>query len=143
MQTNFWVTEIILHIFETDFMSILKIEPTLTSLDVVLDESSGTLSFKGRSLPENAASFFKPVYDWVDNYAKNPKTKTTCSFNLEYFNSASRKSVVDILRVLDSVHKQGNTCTVVWHYDEGDDNMKETGEEYEALFGMPFEFVAY
>jgi hypothetical protein len=124
-------------------MSTFKIEPTLTTLDVSLDDATGTLSFAGRSLPENSAVFFKPIMDWVENYSKAPKPKTTCNFRLEYFNSASRKCVVDVLRVLDDIHKKGNTVTITWNYDEGDDNMKETGEEYEALFSMPFEFVAY
>lgn len=124
-------------------MEALTIERTRISLAVFLDSVSGVLSFEGRSLPENSTVFFKPILNWVEEYAKSPAKKTQCSFTLEYFNSASRKCVVDILRILDNIHKKEQSVTIVWNYDEGDDNMKETGEEYEALFSTPFEFVAY
>ncbi len=124
-------------------MSTFIKEPTLTSLAVSLDSNAGTLFFEGRSLPENSTAFFKPILDWVEDYAKSTTKKTECSFRLEYFNSSSRKCIVDILRIIDALHKKERNVNVTWNYDEGDENMKETGEEYEALFSIPFKFVAY
>ena len=122
-------------------MDVLKIKPSPTSLEVSLDPSAGTLFFSGRSVSEHSIEFFKPILDWLETYVASLPEKTECVFKLEYFNSAARKSLVEIFKILHSVHKQGRLVTVAWHYDEGDESMKELGEEYENMFNLKFRFI--
>ena len=78
--------------------------------------------------------------EWIEQYALAPALKTECSFELEYFNSAARKSLIEILKVLNDMHKRGCDVIILWKYDEGDDSMKELGEEYAHIFNLKFRF---
>jgi hypothetical protein len=124
-------------------MDALKITPTIKSLEVSLDAGTGKLLFSGRSYPENSLGFFKPVIEWMENYALHPAAQTACTFRIEYFNSASRKSVMEIFKILESIHKSAHPVTVIWDFEEGDDTMKETGEEYQNLFRLNFKFCSH
>lgn len=119
-------------------MEPLKIKPTPTSLEVVLDAESGKLAFSGRSVSEHSIEFFKPILDWLEKYAAAPAPKTDCTFRLEYFNSAAKKSLVELFKIIHAIHKKGSSVAVSWHYDEGDESMKELGEEYANMFSMQF-----
>jgi len=121
-------------------MDLLTIKPTHNSLEVSLDPESGTLLFAGRSYPENSIGFFKPIMDWVEAYTQNPASKTEFTCKLEYVNSASRKCLVDIFRVLEAIYKSDKEVVIIWCSDEGDDTMREMGEEYENMFKMKFVF---
>lgn len=122
-------------------MTPLKIAPTKTLLEVFLEADSGKLSFAGRSLPENSVGFFKPILEWMGEYAAKPAKHTEVTFYIEYCNSASRKGVIDIFRVLEAMHEKGHAITVVWKFDDGDDSMREIGEEYRDLFSLEFRFT--
>jgi hypothetical protein len=121
-------------------MDPLKIKPSATSLNIFLDAQSGQLSFSGRSISEHSIEFFRPVIDWIERYSVSPAQKTECIFQLEYFNSAARKSLIEIFKRMQDMHKKGQPVSVFWHYEEGDEGMKELGEEYASLFTMPFRF---
>ena len=124
-------------------MEALKIKATTNALEVSLDADAGKFSFVGRSYPENSTGFFKPVIEWTERYALNPAEKTECVFKLEYFNSASRKCIIELFKILDSIHKNTRSVTIIWNYEEDDENMKETGEEYQNLFNLNFKFASY
>jgi len=124
-------------------MDALKIKPTANSLEVSLDAETGKFSFVGRSYPENSSGFFKPVMEWAERYAQSPAAKTECMFKLEYFNSASRKCIIELLKILDTIHKNTRSVTIIWNFEEDDENMKETGEEYQNLFNLNFKFSSY
>lgn len=124
-------------------MDALKISSTIKSLEISLDAETGKLLFSGRSYPENSVVFFKPVIEWLNQYALHPAAHTECTFMIEYFNSASRKNVIEIFKILDLISKSGHPVTVIWDFEEGDDTMKETGEEYQNLFRLDFKFTSH
>ena len=124
-------------------MDVLKIKPTIKSLEVSLDAETGKLLFSGRSYPENSVGFFKPIIEWLKNYALHPAVLTECIFKIEYFNSASRKSVVEVFKVIESIYKSSHTVKIIWEFETGDDSMKETGEEYQTLFKLDFQFSSH
>ena len=123
-------------------MDSLFIKPTASSLAISLDAQTGKFSFSGRSVSEHSVDFFKPVMDWLEEYSINPAEKTECVFEFEYFNSSARKSLVEICKILFSLHKKGADVIIIWKYDEGDESMKELGEEYANLFSMKFRFTS-
>ena len=62
--------------------------------------------------------------------------------NLEYFNTASSKLILDILMRLEDIHLDGNTAIeIIWNYDERDTDMEEAAEEYSELVEVPFKIV--
>lgn len=124
-------------------METIKIAGTEDTPKVILDPENNAFEISGRSLPEDVASFYNPVLNWLEEYIENPKDKTEFNFKLVYFNTASSKLLLDILMKLESLHEKGNEVLVKWHYPEDDEDMEEAGEEYSDIVDVPFQQISY
>jgi hypothetical protein len=103
----------------------------------------GILQFEGRSIPENPNDFYKPLIQWVTEYFKQPKEITTIVVKLEYINSGSSKSLLELFRFIKEQHSAGNKCLIKWYSEEDDESVQELGEHYQFTLKLPFEFVHY
>ena len=119
----------------------LKIESSSDTPTVSFLKKEGRLSIFGRSLPEDAFSFYNPIIEWLSHYIKSPAPETELSINLEYFNTASAKQIFKIITIIKEVADK-NKLLVKWHYDEGDKDMKASGERFSKLCTVPFEFIS-
>jgi len=97
----------------------------------------------GRSLPEDVVVFYQPVMQWLKEFEKTPINDFELSIKLEYFNTASSKLILDILLKLEEVFLNGTRLKVKWYYLSSDSDMKEAGEEYSEIVGLPFEITMY
>lgn len=119
----------------------LKIEPTHKTPRVYLEPETNTFELGGRSIPEDSVGFYKPILEWIDAYAENPNSKTEFKFELEYFNTSSSKNILELLKKLEAIFNKGYEVHITWYYDEDDEDMEETGEDYKALLQVPLELV--
>lgn len=103
--------------------------------------SSGQIAMRGRSIHEDPAKFFDPLYDWIDKYCDKPADITNVDIELEYFNSGSARYILKILTRLSKLIPQGNKLVVNWHYEEGDDDILERGEYYASILKTSFNFI--
>jgi len=78
----------------------LVIEQTAKTPQIDLNQLTGDLILSGKSVPENAAKVYEPVFNWVTEYILNARPTTNLSLNLEYFNTASSIWLAKILKVL-------------------------------------------
>ncbi|MBK7946989.1 MAG: DUF1987 domain-containing protein [Flavobacteriales bacterium] len=117
------------------------IDRTETSPQIDLDLDQGVLEFVGRSLPSNSENFYSRVYRWLDEYLQEPKGQTTVNMRLDYLDTSSSKHLYNIFQRLNAVNERGQQVQVNWHYEAGDEEMAETGKDYESLFRMDFRFV--
>jgi hypothetical protein len=78
----------------------LIIEQTPKTPQIDLNQLTGDLIFSGRSIPENAAKVYEPVFSWITEYALKARPTTNIRFNLEYFNTSSTIWLIKILKVL-------------------------------------------
>lgn len=124
-------------------MDVIKIKGTEDTPSVTLDAASNAFEIAGRSLPEDVASFYGPILEWLDKYNQSPNPKTIFNFKLVYFNTASSKLLLDILMKMEDLAKTGKEVLVKWHYSEDDEDMKEAGEEYADIVDVPFEQISY
>ncbi len=103
-------------------------------------QPDGNFELSGKSIPENSAEFYHPVYEWLDNYATAPQSKTVIKIQLEYFNTSSSKCLLDIFRRLEAINKSGKSeVKVIWLYEEEDEDMMEAGDDYQTIVKVPFE----
>jgi hypothetical protein len=123
-------------------MDNLFIEGSKQTPEIKFEANTGILEIKGRSIPENTFEFFNPVLLWLEEYAKSPIDKTIVKVNLEYFNTSSSKYILEIFKRVKAVFTEGNDVLVEWYYEEDDEEMMETGEDYEDVSGLPFELIA-
>jgi len=103
----------------------------------------GILHLEGRSIPENPNEFYKPLFNWLVEYFANPKPITQIVIKLEYINSGSSKSLLELFRVIRENHLNGHQCEVKWYYEEDDESVIELGEHYQFTLKIPFEFISY
>ena len=120
-------------------MSSLIIDNTIKTPSVTFG-TGGILEIKGKSIPENSLEFYRPIFEWLDNYSQSPAPETVLKVALEYFNTSSSKCLLDIFRRLETINLSGKSVVKVsWFYDTDDEDMMEAGEDYQALVKIPFE----
>jgi hypothetical protein len=118
-------------------MTNLYIPRTMKTPDIFFDLEMGNFEIKGRSIPENSVDFYSQVMQWLDEYEKNPNAETRLSIKLEYFNTSSSKCLIDIFRRLEKLHRNSTQVEVHWYYEEEDEDMRESGEDFRDLVKMP------
>lgn len=131
-------------------MEVINIKETEHTPKVILDHNSNKLEISGDSRPENARKFYEPILKWLEDYNNyiywrkeqgNTVDTIDFTFNLEYFNSTSAKFLLDVFQQLKEFNKESDLFKVKWHYDEMDTDMKESGEEFELMVEMKFEYI--
>ncbi|MBN1180740.1 MAG: DUF1987 domain-containing protein [Bacteroidales bacterium] len=122
-------------------MESIFIEGTPKTPTVKFDADQGLVEIKGRSIPENSIEFYKPLVDWLEQYAESPKELTKVNVQLEYFNTSSSKCILDVFKKLEAIHKAKHEVIINWYYEEDDEDMLEAGEDYESIIRVPFKMV--
>jgi len=121
----------------------INIELTKKEPGVIFDQQANRFEIWGRSIPENAASFFQPLKDWISNYITNPNASTVFVFKLEYLNSSSTKQILRILAELEKLFESNHEVKIIWCYETDDDVMRERGEELESVVQIPFIYETF
>lgn len=125
-------------------MIALNIVGTEDTPEIKYFPDNNEFTISGRSLPEDVTTFYKPVFDWLDEFSGTCNEKTVFKFKLEYFNTASSKIILDILMKLeDIINERQSDLSIEWYYSESDDDMLEAGEEYKDLVEVPFNVISY
>ena len=116
----------------------LYLEATQTTPRVCFDASDGKFIISGRSLPEDTEKTYRPIFDWLEEYGKNPSEHTELEINLDYYNSSSLKKIADLLVLFKEISSTGKTAvSIVWCYEDGDDSSKENGEDLCSALDLP------
>jgi hypothetical protein len=119
-------------------MKDLIIKETEKTPSVALS-TNGVLKIEGRSIPEDAASFFKPLLEWTKDFTAE---EIRVDIKLEYFNTSSSKFILEMLRLLEN-NTDNKNILVNWFYEEGDLDVLESGQYFESIIGIPFKYIEY
>jgi len=116
-------------------MGPLHIDATAKTPEILFDAEANRLMLSGRSIPENAVDFYRPLLDWARSVTAD--TGMVVQVQLEYFNTSSSKCLLDLFKRLEV----SNSLEVLWYFDSDDEDMLEAGEDYDHIVGLPFKFV--
>ena len=116
-------------------MRRLLIAATAKTPQIEWNDEQSTLTLSGRSIPENAVEFYRPVLDWTQSLEAD--TPMTVMVQLEYFNTSSSKCLLDLFKRLET----SSEIQVKWHFDADDEDMLEAGEDYDHIVSLPFTFI--
>lgn len=116
-----------------------------------MDPSQNIFEIWGVSRPEDARIFYIPILEWLDEYYslrywkdnrfnKN-NAEIVFEFKLEYLNSTSAKFILDILLKIGEFQVDNIAFKVHWYYDELDLDVKESGEAFEKMCKLPFDYI--
>lgn len=118
-------------------------EETVDKPMVLIDLEKPVLKIKGSSYPENAANFYHSIIDWISERKDKISGELECEFFYNYINSASKKSVFDLLSLLEKLHKNGIKLYIKWNYDVYDDDMYEMGKEFLDMTELPYRLISH
>lgn len=124
-------------------MRVISLNPTKETPRVHLDKANNIFELEGRSRPENIDSFYGPIYEWFEEYRRNPNDSTHIQMNFEYFNTSSAKAILELLKLFENMHKDGLDIKIIWHYHEEDEDMQDAGQDYSTMVHLPFEFKEF
>ena len=104
----------------------ISIEATEATPKVHLNPKEGTFIITGRSFPDpqSLELFYNPIVNWLKEYAKEPNRATEFTFDLEHYNTATSKILLQIMEILGQLPNYH----VIWYSDESE---WETHREFE------------
>ncbi len=121
----------------------ILIKATEVSPSINFNAKTGFLQIHGRSLPENAVTFYKPALEWIDKYSESPNNKTVFEFRMVLLNTSSSKVFIDIFRKINHlVDLKNSEVSVVWYYEEEDEDIEDIGIQYEEICKAEFKMIA-
>lgn len=128
-------------------MNGINISATAKSPKVILDVENNIFDIEGNSRPENVRDFYYPIIDTLKEYFESIKEKAydgfsiKFNFKLDYFNSSSAKFLADMLVIIKNNAEHGLDIKVNWYFEDGDDDMKEAGEDFSDMISYPFSYI--
>ncbi len=87
-------------------------------------EKSGSLSIRGKSLPEDPRRFYNPLFKWVEELSSD---HVDIKVQLEYINTSSTKRIIELIKKIDNNSKI-KKVNMSWYYEIDDPDMLEFGE---------------
>jgi histidinol phosphatase-like PHP family hydrolase len=124
-----------------DSLERLTISETKSTPYVDFNAETGHLVIKGASIAENPEEFYEPIYQWLEQYLKNPKPRTVAHFFFYFFNTSSAMRILEVFKILKRLYNAGKEIIIRWYMFKDDEDMQEAGEDYQIILEMPFEFV--
>lgn len=123
-------------------MEPLQLEGNFEMPTVSCNAQEGKIEIKGRSIPPHPLDFYQQIFDWWEKYTQEKPSQTEIEISLEYFNTASFKYIMHLLRLANEFHTSGNgEVKLNWYYEEDDEDLMETGELIQETFAMPVEII--
>ncbi len=123
-------------------MEELKVEASEDKPKIYFDPKLDLYLIEGKSFPEDAKDFYKPVHDWLDRFGQEYKSvdkNFVLNIRLDYYNTASSKQLAILLKNLSNSPIK-DKVKVIWHYDDGDTSSLKSGRLYQRLIDVDFEF---
>lgn len=102
---------------------------------VEFSAKSGVCVLKGESYLEDTFTFYQKLEEWLKEFATTGKP-ITFNIGLSYFNTASSRSLLDLLTILKQYEEAGGKVTVNWELESWDDDMKQEVEDFSEDSGL-------
>jgi hypothetical protein len=120
-------------------VSPLIIDPTKKTPAIILEP--GRILITGRSISENPGEFYRPVHEWMINYASENAGMTNIQLGFEFINTTSIKWVYAILKELNRIPDLSQNAKISWYYEAGDEDMLDLGLILRSLVSCPFQII--
>lgn len=104
---------------------------------VYFDNEKSVFKIKGILVPEDAYSFFIPIFNWMDNYQKKATKNFKFEFELLYFNTTSSMLLLDLMKIINEIPNQ----KIVWLIDLEDEDMIEVANDYNDILAGEIEVI--
>ena len=121
-------------------MESLQIQSSNNTPFVSWNPATAEFVVEGKSFPENTKNFYTPLIQWLNNF--EPGQNEVCfRFGFDYVSSSSVIALLEVLRTIEKLMRRGANISIVWAYDEGDEDIQKIGLDFEKLVSIPFSYV--
>jgi hypothetical protein len=119
------------------------IPKTESTPEVSFKAEQGVVEIKGVSIPEDTDQFYLPLLDKIEAHIRTkPKGLFRLVLRFIYINTGTSASVAKTLRALEVLTVETERdIRIEWHYEKGDEDMKELGDYFESFTSLSFEKV--
>ena len=126
-------------------MRTLDIQAGKTTPRILYHPEENILQMIGYSLPENVYTLYEPVMEWVEEFVASPVMNPPLRiiFKIQYYNSGSIRYFAELLTRIAALHDRGLQYSVEWHYEVGDDNIRDAGEDLSDISETHFTMISY
>lgn len=122
--------------------NLLYINGTPDSPEIRFIPEESRLLIKGRSLPEDAYTLYRPLIDWARSQSDiYTERNLYMDIELDYFNSSSGRYLLEFLAAMEQCLRPKTKALIRWYVEKEDELMMEKGEEFRQLIEIPFEIV--
>lgn len=123
-------------------MDNLIIEGTKSFPKIMFIPELNKYEISGHSYPQDPITEFKPVFNWVENNLGELKDrKIYFSLKLYYFNSASNRIILTLLKKIEEFYNSGSDIEINWYYD--DEEIYNDGKIFATLIKVPVNFLPF
>ncbi len=129
----------LLSVLTINIMETLIIEAEKTLPYICFDPRSEQYLIKGNSFHEDPQLAYEPIFKWIRENIDKIDHKINFTVQIYYFNSASNRMLLKMLRLLEVAKQSGKNINIVWKYD--DDECKTDGTIFEKIINIPFKFI--
>jgi hypothetical protein len=105
--------------------------------------NNGQMKIVGNSVPVEEEHFFGHFNKNISRYIRKPANKTSVDISLNHVNASSKKAIVEFLKQLETINKNGFEVDVNWWYDVEDDDVKELGEIFKSMFSITIHVLSH
>lgn len=120
-------------------MESIIIKETHRTPSVSFDPERGLFEIKGKSTPENSTTFYGPLIEYVEGYSKSPAGRTVLNVRFEFFNTSSSHRIHALFKKFEKLFLADNEVLIRWFCENGDENMRDAGNDFRAILQVPFE----
>jgi response regulator RpfG family c-di-GMP phosphodiesterase len=124
-------------------MNYIETPVTVETPAVKFYPDRGYIEITGRSTSENATKFYRPLIEGIEKYLFKPVSPTLVHIQFEYFNTATAKCIMELLKKLESLPKKGIKVEVNWYYKTDEQAMYHAGMDYKSILNVDFKLVKY
>ena len=124
-------------IYEPEKMKKFYSKATIETPEISFDHLTGEFEITVRSFPDQAFAFYDSLFLWVDEYVMVPLKNTRLVIKIDYINTSSLKCLLEIVKKLEACINKNHKVSVEWYYGKGDEEIKETGEDFGEISGIP------
>lgn len=108
------------------------------------DSKTKKFILSGRSIPDDAEEFYKPIINWVDAFSRLICDQAELILNIDFLNISSSKRLLYLLYKIKDMQSSGANVNVVWYFDPIDTDMLEIGKDYQSMVPeLKFEFIGH
>ena len=119
----------------------ISIEGSFSTPSMNYDPSNKELRIEGRIIPEDPDICFQPLHDWVASFAASTQNDVTITFLLFYYNTSSKKRLVEVFKQLDILNSGNKSVSINWEYEEDDEDCLDDGKDFQRILNLPFNII--